>query len=126
MTAPAKAPAIPPLFRAALKAAGLPMPVAEYRFCERRWRFDWAWPHNMVCRVEAGNVFEAIEVVSPLALEVEGGVWVQGRHTRGSGFVKDMEKYNEAAAQGWRILRVTPARLCHPDTLDLIRRALDP
>lgn len=121
MTAPAKAPAIPPLFKAALKAAGLPMPKPEYRFHpERKWRFDYAWegktyPHWCY---DCGRSLQ-------LALEVEGGVWVQGRHTRGSGFVKDMEKYNEAAAQGWRILRVTPARLCHPDTIDLIRRALD-
>ena len=122
MTAPAKAPAIPPLFRAALKAAGLPLPKPEYRFHpERKWRFDYGW---VSYDWNPSGDIEPI-VVGGLALEVEGGVWVQGRHTRGSGFVKDMEKYNEAAAQGWRILRVTPARLCHPDTIDLIRRALD-
>jgi hypothetical protein len=120
------APAIPPLFRAALKAAGLPTPVAEYRFHPtRKFRYDYAWPVNLVCRSEAGNEFEAIEVNMPLALEQEGAVWVQGRHTRGSGFVKDMEKYNEAAALGWRILRVQPNQLCAKETMDLIRRALD-
>ena len=120
MTAPAKAPAIPPLFRAALTAAGLPLPVPEYAFAKdigRRWRMDFAWESL------PGKWDDYVGY--RVALEVEGGVWVQGRQTRGSGFVKDMEKYNEAAAQGWRILRVTPARLCHPDTIDLIRRALD-
>ena len=43
-----------------------------------------------------------------LALEIEGAVWIQGRHTRGSGFVKDMEKYNEACFYNWRLLRFTP------------------
>ena len=38
-------------------------------------------------------------------LEIEGAVWVAGRHTRGSGFVKDMEKYNAIAQAGYRLLR---------------------
>jgi hypothetical protein len=46
-----------------------------------------------------------------IALEVEGGVWTRGRHTRGKGFLGDMEKYNAAALGGWCVLRVTPDRL---------------
>jgi hypothetical protein len=110
------------LFRAALRAAKLPMPKPEWRFhSTRKWRMDYAWPAfdwnptGEIEPVECGG----------LALEVEGAVWIQGRHTRGSGFVKDMEKYNEAAALGWRILRVQPKQLCAPATMDLIRRALD-
>ena len=131
MPAKAKAaPVVPPLFRAALKAAGLPMPEAEVRFHPtRKWRFDYAWPDRVqyiepVWDDDAEKYrWESLRPAM-LALEVEGGVWVQGRHTRGSGFLKDVEKYNEAAALGWRILRVTPSRLCHPDTIDLIGRAL--
>lgn len=68
----------------------LPPPVAEHRFDPaRRWRFDFAWPDLM------------------LAVEVEGGTWRGGRHTRGSGFAKDCEKYNRAAALGWSVLRFT-------------------
>lgn len=123
MPAKAKAaPVVPPLFRAALKAAGLPIPVAEYRFHPtRKWRLDYAWPEGNTTEPIGSTYFPS---VTPLALEVEGAVWVQGRHTRGSGFLKDMEKYNELAARGWRLLRVTPSRLCHPDTIDMIRRAL--
>lgn len=66
----------------------------EYRFHPvRRWRFDYALPEKKI------------------AIEVEGAVWTQGRHTRGSGFVKDMEKYNTAAAMGWSVLRFTPQQM---------------
>lgn len=73
------------------KTDGLPMPVPEYRFDEsRRWRFDYAWPEHKI------------------ALEIEGGVFTRGRHTRPSGFLKDMEKYNRAAQLGYRVFRCTP------------------
>ena len=76
---------------------GLPEPVLEHRFHPvRRWRFDIAWADHMI------------------ALEVEGGVWTGGRHTRGSGFMKDMEKYNTAAAMGWIVLRAVPRMLPGP------------
>lgn len=70
------------------KAFGLPVPEKEFRFAPpRKWRFDFAWPAQKV------------------AAEVEGGIWVRGRHTRGKGFLNDMEKYNEAGRLGWRVFR---------------------
>ena len=88
------------------RALNVPAPVAEHRFAPpRRWRFDWAWPDHMV------------------ALEVEGAVWTGGRHTRGSGYLKDMEKYSEAAISGWCVVRCTPATLT-TDGLDRVQRAL--
>jgi len=75
-----------------LRAAGLPDPVREYRFdASRRWRFDFAW------------------LAPRVALEVEGGTYSGGRHSRGSGFEKDAEKYNRAAILGWTVIRVTTA-----------------
>ena len=76
---------------------------AEYRFCERRWRFDFAEP----------NV--------KLAIEIEGGVWIKGRHIRGSGFIKDIEKYNKAIELGWTILRYTPQQLNKTETYSQIK-----
>lgn len=100
-------PLIDPVFKAALLAAGLPLPVPEYRFhAERRWRLDWAWPEYQV------------------ALETEGAVWTQGRHTRGSGFVKDMEKYNELSAMGWSLVRVQPSWLATDYTIELLVRII--
>jgi len=86
---------------------GLPAPVAEYQFHPtRKWRMDWAWPDYKVC------------------LEVDGSIWTQGRHTRGSGWIKDTEKLNTAACLGWRLLRVQPADLHKESTIELIKRTL--
>ncbi len=69
----------------------LPTPAGEFRFHpSRMWRFDWAWPDVK------------------FAIEVEGGAWTQGRHTRGQGFIDDMEKYTAAVLLGWRVARFTP------------------
>lgn len=73
-----------------LRAAGLPNPMREYKFHPtRRWRFDFCWPARMA------------------AMEVEGGTWAGGRHTRGAGFEGDCIKYAEALLLGWRVIRVT-------------------
>jgi hypothetical protein len=91
--------------------SGLPRPVAEFRFnATRKWRFDWAWPHG--------------RHGARVALEVQGGLFIAGRHSRGAALLKEHEKLNEAAADGWRILYVTPQTLESATTFDLIRRAL--
>lgn len=95
------------VFLAVLKQNGLPTPTPEFRFHPtRKWRVDYAFEPQR------------------LALEVEGGVWTRGRHTRGSGFLRDVEKYNELAARGWRLIRTTPDGLCSPDTLRVLTLAL--
>jgi hypothetical protein len=87
--------------------AGLPTPVAEHRFHPTRlWRFDYAWPKEK------------------LALEVEGGIWVGGRHNSPTGFFKDLEKYNAAAVLGWRIIRLTPNSIGSPISVHLVREAM--
>lgn len=76
------------LFWLQVIALDAPEPVREFKFHPvRRWRVDFAWPSLKV------------------AVELEGGIWTGGRHTRGSGFVADMEKYNALALMGWRLLR---------------------
>ena len=95
------------VFLRALEVRGLPRPEREWKFeTKRRWRFDYAWPLQMI------------------ALEVEGGVWTGGRHTRGAGFLKDVEKYNRAAVLGWRLLRVTPDKLVSFGTFEMLREIL--
>ena len=89
--------------------SGLPVPETEYRFAapDRQWRFDFAFVENGV------------------ALEVEGGLWVRGAHTRGKHALSDMDKYNCATLRGWRVLRVVPKMLLHQNTLDMVQRALN-
>lgn len=95
------------VFFALLQQSALPTPTPEFRFHPtRKWRFDYAWPAHR------------------LALEVEGGSWSAGRHTRGAGFALDLEKYNTATALGWRLLRVTPPMLATIRTRDWIADAL--
>lgn len=85
-----------------------PQPTREHRFHpERRWRFDLAWP--------------ALRV----AVEVDGGAWVGGRHTSGAGFEADCEKLSVAAANGWRVLRVTPRHVNDGRALTWILAALE-
>lgn len=82
--------------------------VAEHRFHPfREWRFDYAIPELKI------------------ALEVEGGIWNAGRHVRLDGFRRDMEKYNEAAALGWLLIRVIPNELLSVNTLQLLIRAIN-
>jgi hypothetical protein len=51
-------------------------------------------------------------------IEVEGGIWVNGRHNRAAGFNADLEKYLEATLAGWRVFRLGPDQI----TLDNIQR----
>lgn len=66
----------------------------EYRFhAMRKWRFDFAWP------------------VAKIAVEIDGGTWGGGRHSRGAGYAADCEKLNNAALMGWCVIRLTPAMI---------------
>jgi hypothetical protein len=62
--------------------------LKEYKFADtRRFRFDYYH-------------------IEGVAVELEGGIWVRGRHTNPSGFLNDMEKYNLAASMGILVFRV--------------------
>lgn len=90
-----------------IQAVRLPVPQTQYRFAPpRRWTFDFCWP------------------MVRLALEVEGGIWIGGRHNRAAGFERDIEKYNEAALRGYAVLRVTTRQVKTGAALMLVERAL--
>ncbi|WP_407580990.1 DUF559 domain-containing protein [Acinetobacter pittii] len=60
----------------------------EYKFHPtRKWRADF------------------LITGTKILIEVEGGIWSGGRHTRGKGYLGDLEKYNEAAMMGFTVLR---------------------
>ena len=62
----------------------------EYKFLEdRRFRFDLAVPKHKI------------------AVEWEGAIFTNGRHTRGKGYSNDCKKYNLATRHQWKLLRYT-------------------
>ena len=84
-----------------LKSEGIEFET-EVRFHPvRRWRFDFV-------------------VKKRVAIEVEGGLFTQGRHTRGKGYIGDMQKYNAAMIGGWRILRYGTAQINNNVIIDIL------
>lgn len=63
-------------------------------------------------------------VAEKLAIECEGGTWNGGRHTTGTGFDSDCEKYNKLTLMGWRVLRFTGSSIKSGVALQTIEVAL--
>ena len=77
-------------FYVRLASLGL-RPVIEFKFHPaRKWRIDLFLEEYKI------------------GIEIEGGTWGKSRHTTGTGYRKDLEKYNQAAIMGFRVLRYTP------------------
>lgn len=69
----------------------------------RRFRFDYA--HTAI----------------KSAIELDGGVFVGGRHSRGMGQVRDAEKGRLAAYSGWSVIHFTTKCL----TWENVKQAVD-
>jgi len=91
-----------------IRAAGLPAPVTEFLFHpSRKWRADFAWPEAMVI------------------LEVEGGTWTRGRHSRPKGYADDCEKYSRASLLGYTVLRATGEQIRQGLAIQWLSEALE-
>ena len=87
------------------RSLGGPSLVPEFRFDPtRRWRADFA------------------HIESRTLIEIEGGVFVFGRHNRPHGFVLDCEKYLHAWLAGWSVVRLTASQITTPNIEQIIRR----
>lgn len=66
----------------------------------RKWRFDYVapWPVK-------------------IAIELQGGIYTGGAHSRASGQKRDMAKNNAAAALGWRIFYLHTSNVTSRDAL---------
>lgn len=96
------------LFDALCESHGLPLAVPEYPFAEvigREWRFDWLWE-------------------GWLALEIQGGNYEGGRHTRAAALELEYEKLNHAVLLGYSVLFCTPAQLNDGSIFPLVKKAL--
>ena len=99
------------VFHAQLKMAGHHTVVMEYRFAAHHvgmgkglrerllragmqdWRFDFCW------------------LVPKVAIELDGGGYVNGAHGRGKHMESDCAKLSTSVSLGWRVLRITPAHV---------------
>lgn len=80
---------------------------SELKFHDtRKWRVDFAF------------------CLSKIAIEVEGGGWVNGRHNRGAGMEDDCEKYNALTLAGWKLLRFTGSMIKSGKALQTIEQAI--
>ncbi len=95
---------------AQLSQAGIPF-EREYAFHPtRKWRADFALPWASW---------------SPgILVEIDGGAFIGGRHSRGTGVEADAEKQSAAAILGYRVIRATPAQVEDGRCLEWIRQAL--
>ena len=59
-----------------------------------------------------------------VGVEVQGGIWARGAHTRGIGYMRDCSKLNDAQLQGWLLLWVTRKHIETGKALVWLRRAL--
>lgn len=87
--------------------AACPAPVRQHDYHRGRdWRCDFVWPDLR------------------LIVEVEGGVYSGGRHTRGSGYTKDTVKYNALVNAGWNLQRFTGEQVRSGEALNRICQVL--
>jgi very-short-patch-repair endonuclease len=92
-----------------LKASKITGYVREFEFHPvRKWRADFAWPELNIL------------------VECEGGLneWDRGRHMRGDGYVRDLEKYNAATLAGFMVLRFDYQTINSGMALLMIERAI--
>lgn len=89
-------------------ACGLPEPEPEFQAIPgRRYRWDYAWPDKKVL------------------VEVQGGIWVKGGHSTGTGISRDAEKNNLAVLAGYKPLIVTAEHIKSGKALAWIKSALE-
>ena len=70
-----------------LRAHELPYAREVALVAGRKWRWDF--------------------VVGDLAIEIQGGTWIRGGHSRGTGQRRDCAKQNAAVKAGYRALAYT-------------------
>lgn len=77
-----------------LDTFGAPAYAREFMFAKpkRKWRADFAWPELR------------------LIVEIDGGLFCNGAHSRAAGRMRDMERDNWCVMHGWRVLRYSAAQ----------------
>lgn len=92
-----------------LRAAGLVFTTQVQFHPVRKWRMDFV---------------VAPQSRRPVAIEVQGGVYTNGSHTRGQGYEKDCEKSFYGQMLGWRVLAVTGTHVRNGQALEWVLQLL--
>lgn len=105
-------------FAKLIQIEGLPNPVRQFHVYPltallskkpRRlvpWRYDFAWPERK------------------LLVDVQGGVFIRGRHVRGAGYERDCRKHSHAVLQGYSVLTVTSSMVRSHEAMRILSEAL--
>lgn len=90
--------------------------IPEFRFnISRRWRADY--------RVLNEHAPDGASLRERCCLiEIEGAIFTRGRHTRGAGYEKDLEKYREAALLGYSVFRFSTSEVLRGDAKKFLER----
>ena len=108
----------PVLFVEMCKRHGLPRPEPEVVFCHgRKWAFDWLF------RLPMPGAMDGIYEVH-VAVEIQGGLFSGGRHTRGAALLAEYEKLNTAQIMGYKVLLFTPQQVKSGEAFPIIHKAL--
>lgn len=90
-----------------IRASRLPVPIRDYRAIpDRKFLIDLAWPERK------------------LSVEVDGGEFMRGRHSRGAGMASDCEKANLLVLAGWKCLRFTGGQVKDGTAIRVVAEAL--
>jgi very-short-patch-repair endonuclease len=106
-------------FYSELRKLGEPFVIDSYRVGREDLTVLEAekFPHYHPKRNKGGNLrlrdyrFDVAFPRVKLAVEIDGGVFSGGRHSRGAGYREDTYKLNLAALLGWTVLRYLPEDL---------------
>lgn len=91
-----------------LNLARIPVEPEFKIFEHRKFRADW--------RVKDTRIL----------IEFEGGLFAKGKqgHSSVSGILRDIEKYNMCAIDGWTVIRVAPNHVSNGQALKWIQEAI--
>lgn len=91
----------------------------EASFPEIEWEFEVFFHPTRRWQFDLSNKEHKI------AIEIEGGIFIGGAHGSISGILRDVEKYNEATALGWRIIRAVPTKITLTEIETLVKKIIE-
>lgn len=90
-----------------IKVANLPLPERHVKLIPgRQFEHDFVWRKQKI------------------AVEVQGGIWIQSGHSTGQGILRDCEKLNLVVLQGYKPLLVTKQMIADGRALNYIEELL--